>query len=165
MKNITFEMRGSNGLKNTNFNFKFSHYSLGEWTIPNPTKNSPKIFIFRNRVYECPDTKNSNVCYLPLDEDTVHNQHYRRTWSKYHFVFEMKNILRKNSTFEPFIIDNFASGKAKKNPLILHLLLNSLPILYLPITYLLLTIGLFGLKFFLSHFWLYFQSFKVHNSL
>ena len=131
MKNITFEMRGSNGLKNTNFNFKFSHYSLGEWTIPNPTKNSPKIFIFRNRVYECPDTKNSNVCYLPLDEDTVHNQHYRRTWSKYHFVFEMKNILRKNATFEPFIIDNFASGKAKKSidfaPF--AYLLHSLPIL------------------------------------
>ena len=139
MKNITFEMRGSNGLKNTNFNFKFSHYSLGEWTIPNPTKNSPKIFIFRNRFYECPDTKNNNECYLPLDEDTVHNQHYRRTWPKYHFAFEMKNILRKNSTFEPFIIDNFASGKAKKNPLILHLLLNllhSLPILYLPTYYL-----------------------------
>ena len=137
MKNITFEMRGSNGLKNTNFNFNFSHYSLGEWTIPNPTKNSPKIFIFRNRFYECPDTKNNNECYLPLDEDTVHNQHYRRTWPKYHFAFEMKNILRKNSTFEPFIIDNFASGKAKKNPLILHLLLNSLhslPKLYLPIT-------------------------------
>ena len=162
MKNITFEMRGSNGLKNTNFNFKFSHYSLGEWTIPNPTKNSPKIFIFRNRVYECPDTKNSNVCYLPLDEDTVHNQHYRRTWSKYHFVFEMKNILRKNSTFEPFIIDNFAIGKAKKNPLILHLLLTYYThylYLYLP-TYHLSAVDYWFVRFeiFLSHFWLYFQS-------
>ena len=140
MKNITFEMRGSNGLKNTNFNFNFSHYSLGEWTIPNPTKNSPKIFIFRNRFYECPDTKNNNECYLPLDEDTVHNQHYRRTWPKYHFAFEMKNILRKNSTFEPFIIDNFASGKAKKiHWLCTFCLLTTLTtytILYLPTYYL-----------------------------
>ena len=151
MKNITFEMRGSNGLKNTNFNFNFSHYSLGEWTIPNPTKNSPKIFIFRNRIYECPDTKNSNVCYLPLDEDTVHNQHYRRTWPKYHFVFEMKNILRKNSTFEPFIIDNFASGKAKKKIHWFCTFCLTHYTHYLNYTYLLLlllTIGVFGLKFF-----------------
>lgn len=149
-------MRGSNGLKNTNFNFKFSHYSLGEWTIPNPIKNSPKIFIFRNRVYECPDTKKNNICYLPLDEDTVHNQHYRRTWPKYHFVFEMKNILRKNSTFEPFIIDNFASGKAKKNPLILHLLLTYYThylYLYLP-TYYLSAVDYWCVRFenVLSHF-------------
>ena len=78
-----------------------------------PTKlTHPTFLIFR--VIVCPDTKN-NFCYLPTNEDTDHNQHYQRLWKKYNFAFEMKNNLRKNSTFEQFIIDNLASGKAKKS--------------------------------------------------
>ena len=80
---------------------------------------------------------------MPTNEDTDHNQHYQRLWKKYNFAFEMKNNLRKNSTFEQFIIDNLASGKAKKSTAaVLHLLhSHSLPT---TIPYLLLTSDGFG---------------------